>query len=137
MNDAVEARKKNKGGKIGYGECVGSVQTALLVLNHSFPPPTAMHGPPQPICSCSPHSSPDLPMLSPLLTRTFPGMVNHAENMLRIIFDLAGRRARNYIIDQHNCQSAAQRRKLGYFSGTCLCHRDVLSLMALFTLFSA
>ena len=64
MSDAVEARKKAKGGRIGYG------------------------------------------------------MVNHAENMLRIVFDLAGRRARNYIIDQHNCQSAAQRRKLGYFNGT-------------------
>ena len=63
MKDAVEARKKTKNGRMGFG------------------------------------------------------MVNHAENMLRIVFDLAGRRARNYIIDQHNCQSAAQRRKLSYFTG--------------------
>ena len=63
MQDAVEARKKTKNGRMGYG------------------------------------------------------MINHAENMLRIVFDLAGRRARNYIIDQHNCQAAAQRRKLSYFTG--------------------
>lgn len=63
MSDAVEARKKTKNGRMGFG------------------------------------------------------MINHAENLLRIVFDLAGRRARNFIIDQHNCQSAAQRRKLSYFTG--------------------
>ena len=65
MSDAVEARKKTKNGRMGFG------------------------------------------------------MINHAENLLRIVFDLAGRRTRNYIIDQHNCQSAAQRRKLSYFTGEC------------------
>ena len=63
MNDAVEARKKTKNGRMGFG------------------------------------------------------LVNHAENMLRGVFDIAGRRARNFIIDQHNCQAAAQRRKLNYFNG--------------------